>query len=396
MNQKLNEAVDRLLSGNINKDELEQILNAVDHPDEQDQLKEYIGQKIDEQLPHHAENRIDPLFLNRLDDRVLVIPRIKKMQSRPRRLVYRKWVAALIICCGLSYVVYQLDVWHKIWPGDRQDITAIAAATPQSRLTWGDDRVVSLNALKLGDSVPFQGGLIRRAEAGVLTYERVSNRSEQVEMPVSISTGIGDSFKIVLPDGTKAWLNAQSTLVFASNFGEKSRTVKSAGEVYFEVTPAALANNQPFSVQTDKQTITVLGTAFNVKSYPSQPIVTSLITGKVKLDLAGRMVVLKPGDQAVFDQKNHKIDVQDFDQATVIDWKSGYFIFKDTPIKDVIAKLSNWYGFQVKELPKLSDDMLINAKIRRDIDVNSVLKSIEKIAACSFYIDADKVLRQRY
>src|SRR5690606_11407060 len=135
----------------------------------------------------------------------------------------------------------------------------------------------------------------------------------------------GGQYQIMLPDDSKVWLNAASSLKFPSAFSGDVRTVELNGEAYFKV---AKNKQKPFIVKSKWGEIEVLGTGFNVMAYDDENAMkTTLLEGAVKI--MGKRI-LKPGEQAVLD--GQKVRVSEVDVSEVVAWRANLFQFNDTPI----------------------------------------------------------------
>jgi ferric-dicitrate binding protein FerR (iron transport regulator) len=210
------------------------------------------------------------------------------------------------------------------------------------------------------------------------------------EKPVqyTLVTPKGGEYSLILEDGTKVWLNADSKLVYPSGFGGGARKVQLTGEAYFEVKTDA---EHPFIVHTYRQDIRVLGTEFNVQAYPEEnEIVTTLITGKVQVNSKGEKVQLKQGQQAI-SNKNGILRLQpkaDLEQA--IAWKEGYFRFDYTDIYEIMRQLSRWYDIKVSYEEGVKHREFL-AFINRDNNISEVLGMLEATGAIRFEINGKKI-----
>lgn len=192
-----------------------------------------------------------------------------------------------------------------------------------------------------------------------------------------ISTRNGSKTMITLPDGTKVWLNAGSKLVYNKEFGNKVREVELSGEAFFDVVHINAPQNGekiPFIIHTKQLDIRVLGTAFNVKSYPGESITeTSLVRGKVEIVIRNRpeeKIILKPNEKLMV--LNDDIEVIDKDSNKTDDdkpqplvslskltprednliaetaWVQNKLVFDNESFADVAAKMERWYNVQFK------------------------------------------------
>jgi transmembrane sensor len=194
------------------------------------------------------------------------------------------------------------------------------------------------------------------------------------------------TLKTRLPDGTIVWLNASSEISFKANFNDnEDRTVSLKGEAYFEVAKNA---DKPFIVITNNQTVNVLGTHFNVKVI-GRATETSLLEGSVSLAKATKnsktekKLILKPGQQALFNGMNFNIGTFDIDK--VLDWKEGDFIFKSDRWSEIIAKLKNWYNIDIVISNGDLEDNTFSGRLDRSNSIKETLSILEK--SCNVVFD---------
>lgn len=154
----------------------------------------------------------------------------------------------------------------------------------------------------------------------------------------------GETFKLILCDGTEVWLNANSRLVYPTAFIEKERTVFLEGEAYFKVTK----DTKPFIVKTDYLQTKVLGTEFNVKSYTAEDSHVTLVSGKVQVRSHenARFVDLEPGKDALL-LSGGQFEVKEVNSEAYTYWKDGYFYFDELPLADIMKSIGRWYNVNV-------------------------------------------------
>ena len=224
-----------------------------------------------------------------------------------------------------------------------------------------------------------------------------------------LSTPRGGQYTIVLPDGSKVWLNAASSIKYPTAFTGNERRVEITGEVYFEVVPLPLPHSKkiPFIVnispttQTGGSQIEVLGTHFNVNAYDNEgSIKTTLLEGKVlvkseagskKYD-AQNSVILKPGQQAVIAASSPLTIDHSPDLESVMAWKNGLFQFNNVTIETVMRQVARWYDVEVVYERDASKD-LFRGKIYRNTDLSQLLKILE-LSGAHFKIAGKKVIVQ--
>lgn len=185
---------------------------------------------------------------------------------------------------------------------------------------------------------------------------------------VTITVPRGGEFQLTLEDGTNIWLNSGTKLQFPRHFAEKQREVTLIyGEVYFNV---AKDTARPFKLYNTGISLEVLGTEFNVKSYPEEvAVATTLVNGAVSLD--GQ--TLKPGQQAVYDKESKNILIRNVDTRLYTSWKEGRFIFKSEPLEIILNQLSRWYNVVFEyEMPELKT-IPFSGNVRKYEDGNIIL-----------------------
>lgn len=188
-----------------------------------------------------------------------------------------------------------------------------------------------------------------------------------------LSTPKGGQYKIILPDGSKVWMNANSTLIYPNIFSEKIRIVELEGEAYFEV---AENKERPFVVKTISERVEVLGTNFNVNAYKEEPLSSvALLDGSVKVVLPGDLEkIIEPGQQTI--NSGGVLSVQEANIEEAVAWKNGEFMFNNENLESVMRKLARWYDIEIQVSPALHN-ISIWGSISRYDDFSKVLDIIE-------------------
>ncbi len=156
----------------------------------------------------------------------------------------------------------------------------------------------------------------------------------------------GEKSKLELPDGTQVWINSASVLTYNTDYGRYNREVHLDGEAYFEVTKS---EDLPFKVLTKDCEVKVLGTKFNVMAYTASPLTeTSLLEGKVDISLFnGINTEITQGQLVYANDQTGELHVVDANVQNIICWKDNILKFDNTPLIEVIEKLSKWYGVKI-------------------------------------------------
>jgi len=198
-------------------------------------------------------------------------------------------------------------------------------------------------------------------------------------------------FQVLLSDGTKVWINSESTLKYPVEFGPDSRTVELTGEAYFEV---ASDKSKPFIVKTPKVDTEVLGTEFNVNAYFNEDLNVTLVEGKVKVlnKVAAQEFILKPGQNASSKAGQSRLEVSKVNLKNYVAWKDGFIYFKQDRLEDIFAKLNRWYNFEVSYKDAVVKDLVFRLKVDRNKNFSEVLRNMEATERVAIEIKGNQII----
>lgn len=205
----------------------------------------------------------------------------------------------------------------------------------------------------------------------------------------TISTPRGGQYQVMLPDGSKVWLNAASSLRFPTAFTGKERQVKMEGEAYFEVAQQA---SKPFVVVTGNIKIKVLGTHFNVNAYSNENTIrTTLAEGAVRVSKEDKSKVLEPGEQVQFDKQTGNMSIKQVNVDQMLAWKNGLFYFDNTNIKTIMKQVARWYNVDaVYETAQLKNKNFSGITSRYK-NVDGLLKRLELTGTIHFKVEGKTI-----
>lgn len=254
----------------------------------------------------------------------------------------------------------------------------IQPGADQALLTLADGSTIALSEVENGKIALQSGVQIEKTDDGNIVYRAAANQLATSTFN-TIATPRGGQYQVTLPDGSKAWLNAASSLSYPVQFAATERRVKMTGEVYFEVakqTRKGSTERVPFFVETSRQTIQVLGTQFNVNAYADEPAVrTTLLEGSVRIQAEGGAgsVLLKPGQEAVLTDA-FRVSSVDADQQVA--WKTGDFIFQGESLDRILRQLARWYDVEVS-CPQELHGLRFNGMVSRLKPLATVIAIIQ-------------------
>jgi transmembrane sensor len=265
----------------------------------------------------------------------------------------------------------------------------ISAGKNTATLTLANGKKIVLADSQDGKLTEEAGSQVTKTAEGRLEYHPGTAAAAVPQYNI-LNTARGEQYQITLSDGTKVWLNASTTLTFPASFANMAtRKVTVTGEAYFEVAQDAA---HPFIVNTGKQEVKVLGTHFNVNSYPDEPSVkTTLLQGAVKIN---NEKTLTPGQQAI-SSKDGTLKITTVSAEAVIAWKNGYFEFNDENIYDIMRKIARWYNVEVIYEGDIPMNGMEGA-ISRFENVSRVLNTIQKAGLLKFRIEQKKIYVSKY
>lgn len=244
-------------------------------------------------------------------------------------------------------------------------------------LTLADGRKIDLGTTANG-LVANQGTTkVAKLSDGQLVYkkEKTTDNRPAPNAYNILTTPRKGQFTLLLPDGTRVWINNASTIRYPVAFTGPDRTVELAGEAYFEVAKDAA---HPFRVKVQNSaTVDVLGTSFNIMAYSDEPTErTTLIDGSIRVTENNQSAVLKPTEQTALDAQGTLKVIPDINVQEVIAWKNGYFHFDHASLETTMRQLARWYDIDVVYQGQLPDHEF-QGSIQRDLPLSDILKNLE-------------------
>ena len=314
----------------------------------------------------------------------------KKIFQLSKICWYKQAMAALIL------LFIGLGTYYNLIATNGSETTVIATPVLAKKdlrpggnraiLTLSNGSTVVLDSTGNGFVTQQSNTQIVKTAKGQLSYTTLNQNSKELVYN-SVSIPRGGQYQLVLPDGTKVWLNADSSIRFPVAFVGKERKVTITGEAYFEV---AKDKKKPFIVSSANMDVEVLGTHFNVSAYAEESIVkTTLLEGSVKINNKKSEVYLVPGQQSQLNNSGHFSIKNNIDVDKEIAWTKGKFQFNSNTIQEIMLQLSRWYDVEVIYQGKVSSETF-SAIIKRSSNISQVLKLMEA-SGVKFDIEGKKI-----
>lgn len=299
--------------------------------------------------------------------------------ARRLRLLPRWWAAAVLVVLASGAYWWVTNKENHQRAELVQQTTNIMPGREGAILTLADGTQVSLDSVR-NATVALQGGVTAKVVDGSLVYE--GKGSEIVYN--TMTTPNGRQFQMTLPDGSRVWLNAASSIRYPTVFAGEERRVEITGEAYFEVASNAAL---PFRVDVNnKAEVQATGTSFNINAYENEnSIRTTLLEGGVKIALVAdhQSMTLKPGQQAQIilqqdgqERQPEMVMINQADTEKAIAWKNGLFNFDNASLEEVMRQLARWYDLDIvyeNGVPNIQ----FGGKMNRNVLLTDLLKGLE-------------------
>lgn len=352
---------------------------------------------------------------------------VKRMRSEDQQKPVRSTIVRQFVIgiSSVAAVVLVLLGLNELFSKPVSSITEVEnngaiASSKDILLTLANGDHITLNKTESGIVVA-DNKLKYIDGAKIAEQEPVTKRQQMV-----LNIPRGATYQMILPDGSKVWLNSVSSIKFPSTFaGASQRRVELNGEAYFEISKVTRPSSQsnkpaqrvPFIVVSKGQEIEVLGTHFNVNAYSNEKSVhTTLLEGSVSirkssknnklsasldpstLDLMadvkgnlelGKSVILRPNQEATL--ANNTISVKQVDAEEAIAWKNGEFVFRNTPLESIMRMVTRWYDVEVVYQNKAAGEALIGGTMVRSYKIAQVLQMLEMTGNVKFKVEGRRI-----
>lgn len=331
------------------------------------------------------------------------------VEIAPRRHKYRLyWVAAAVLLAVIGTAVFYTLNNRKAniasLPVKERYHNDVNPGGDKAVLELADGKKIILDNASNGELA--QQGKVRviKSDSGQLVY-KVGGRGGESSGAVAtisyntISTPKGGQHQVILPDGSKVWLNAASSLRFPTSFAGNTRNVELLGEGYFQVQKD---KSRPFRVQVSplpgagpaaagRMEVEVLGTEFDLMAYSDEEHqAATLISGDVVVHSGDKKMELKPDQQIVLNKQTSSLNlINNPEVETIVAWKNGLFQFHDASIQSIMRQAARWYDIEVDYSGEVKQQF--NGAVPRQVNLSTLLQILEATGWVHFRIDGKRV-----
>lgn len=325
-----------------------------------------------------------------------ILGQINSERVPKTRLYSLKWLrvaaaACIILISGLfGYYFFTNKPQQRIAKAETTKKLSKEDVLPggnKATLTLGNGKRIILDSAAIGTLARQGNTKIMKLANGLLAYDGKNEKPAEVVYNL-LTTPMGGQYELMLPDGSKVWLNTASSIKYPTTFAGNARSVEITGEAYFEIVHNA---SKPFTVGVGGTTVQVLGTHFNINSYADEATIkTTLLEGSVRVIKGDGVVVLVPGQQSTVDKSGKIGLINGADEEDAVSWKDGYFHFKSADLATVLRGLSRWYDVEIVYEGK-KPDQYFSGDIEKNLNLSEVLNILEK-SQVHFKIQGKKLI----
>jgi transmembrane sensor len=307
------------------------------------------------------------------------LARVEKRIAHKKRYILVRIAAAAVLIIGISTFLMN----NSMFFGSSVSKNDIPPGRNGAILTYQNGITIQLSEKKTGVVIA-ENQL--KYDDGTIVAQHLDRKALPLQM--TASTPAGFTYSLTLPDGSRVWLNAKSSLSFPSSFkAEERREVNLTGEAYFKINHD---ESRPFIVNTSEQTVEDIGTEFSINAYADDPAIkTTLFEGAARVTKTkGQSFILKPGEQSVVTPTSIQVVQADLEEALA--WKNGYFRFNNENIRSIMRKISRWYSVEVEFEGPISDEGLYGT-ISRHKNISEVLEMLQQTKNVHFEIKERRI-----
>ena len=318
--------------------------------------------------------------------RVVELPVVNRFRFWPR--VAAAAVIVLLLSAGAYMLVHKQPKELAAGSAHAAPKSDVMPGGNKAVLTLANGATIVLDSAGKGLLAKQGATVVNKIQDGQLVYNHAGEENGAIGYN-TVATPRGGQYQVVLPDGSRVWLNAASSLRFPTAFAGKERNVELTGEAYFEIEKN---RDKPFRVMVNGMQVEVLGTHFNVMAYDEEATVkTSLLEGRVKVSRDGKSELLLPSQQASLDKAHSRLSIdKNADMDKAVAWKNGLFDFEDDDIETIVRQLVRWYDIKAA-YPGGVPKQHFTGYIRRQVPVSQVLHMLELAGGVSFTIEGNTI-----
>lgn len=374
------------LNNQLSPEEFEEFFTHLSDYDDQ-QIQQFVAELLDKQSDAGATI---PLALDYDLIHAKIVANIQQQESKKLHKV--SWRSSLN---WLPYVAAALLVFffiHQFYTSKKQESVRDAIVQIEGNtdvMPGGNKASITVDGQVIHLKENLQGVDLTQPVPSYLNGGEVSNSDWSSSKQFKIEIPRAGQYQFILPDGSKVWLNSQSMLSYNGGYNQHNREIHLEGEAYFEIKSN---KTLPVIIHTRGQSIKVLGTKFNVKSYRDEEVSkTTLLEGSIAYAIGEKMSLLKPSEQVKYDFKEKTLQKQKVAVAAELAWKEGIINLHNVTLKECMQMISRWYDVDILyegEIPNIT----LGGKMSKGVKLSNFLKFLKQNYQIEGEIRSDKKL----
>lgn len=402
MQVKLKYLIDQYINENSTSEEEEELWNLIDESKNDESIKNILLSLLqsEENTTELDKEHWQTVLRKVLDESAQETNESSNVYSLHDRKRYFNWkrlaaaaIVILMLGAGLLYIIqFSGPVKNKAIANETtipHDITAPNSVN--AVLTLSNGQKIVLDSAGNGMLAQQSGASVMKLSSGQIVYntENAEQFAKEVSYNMLANPAGSQAVNITLSDGSRVWLNSESSLRYPTVFVGNERKVEITGEAYFEV---AHNEKMPFHVDTKGVDIEVLGTHFNVNSYDDEATIrTTLLEGSVKIINSKGSKIIKPGEQAqIIIDGDNLISISTPNINEVVAWKNGRFFYNNADLENIMRQIARWYNVEVIYKDKINYHYTVD--ILRSVQLSQIFKFIEMSGGVHFDIQDRKII----
>ena len=370
-------------SGTATPAERSELMELIRMPEQEALVKELIGGEmelleltdweLEKQLPEERATQILSNILRRPAE-AAVVRQLPGQRKIGRRWAWRAAAAVVILTAGMGGYRFLSGRWQDRMADVRSLPHDVAPGSNKAVLTLANGTTIVLDSARSGKLTQQGGVSVIKLDSGRIAYTSPVEKPDQA-LYNTLTTPRGGQYQLTLPDGSRVWLDAASSIKYPTAFTGKEREVEMTGEAYFEI---AKNTGMPFVVKAGGTTTTVLGTHFNINAYEDErTLITTLLEGSVKFGCGKEEKVLHPGQQAVLNAETRSFTVKEADTYQAVAWKNGQLDFDNKDLPAIMRQISRWYDIDIN-FQSTYDGATFGGGISRQLNLSHVLRLLDR------------------
>lgn len=332
-----------------------------------------------------GENGLNDFEVEELLERI----HISIHQGKKNTIRIYRWIAAACMIFIITVSVWYASVLPSSRPGsfDFSSVDFVEAKGKDITLILSDNTSKTFTKEEIEILYGSDGRIIADTEEVAKQPDNIKNLNEDAFNQLVVP--FGKRSNIILSDGTRLWLNSGSRAIYPVTFNRSYREIFIEGEAYLEV---AHDSSKPFFVSTEIMQIKVLGTKFNINSYPDNDLIeVALVEGRIQATSEAEKVVLNPKQLLSVDRQTGKSIQKEIDVIEYVSWKEGWLHCNKEKLAKIIPKLSRYYNIKIEVIDSRVNDLTLSGKLDLKTNCEEVLNTIASTAPIRYEIMEDVV-----